>query len=827
MKLKILVDASHVEEKRVAIINEKNKLEEFEWETSTKQHCKSNIYLAKIIRVEPSLQAAFVDFGGNRHGFLAFNEIHPDYYQIPISDKEKLEEELAKEQIKKKSELEDIAFETMENPLEGSEDTAHEASHTQNSGQEEQGFQAMEGTIELQTMDESLEIQTFGGNIAGEETKEDSAETAGKSSSRDLKSLRRFRRYKIQEVIKRNQILLVQVVKEERGNKGAALTTYLSLAGRYSVLMANTPHAGGISRKISNPTDRKRLREVLGEVPTEEKQSLIIRTAGQGRTKLEIKRDFEYLVRTWDKIRERTLNSLAPSLIYEEGDIIRSVIRDLYSKDVEEILIEGEEDYKTAKAFMKTLVPSHAKKVQLYKDETVSLFRKFEVEKQIEDIQNLTARLPSGGSLVINVTEALVAIDINSGKSTRERHIEETAFNTNLEAATEIARQLRLKDLGGLVVVDFIDMENSSHIQAVERRLRESLKQDRARIQVGRISQFGLLELSRQRLRPSILESLTQPCQACSGTGYIRSVESTALALLRSLEDVGIQGKVSDVEVAVSAALVLYLFNNKRSSIESIERKFNLKIRLVQDITLTEEAFVLKNSPSKIPPSNAKESSKNKSKNTPLEPSESRSTDDPEAPSKETSKKKEFKSSETLSNHADSLEKTSGNRRRKRRKKKGNPNDKESVVMTTEDLASKDSSKSLGNTKEDSEPELESGTDQKQRQGQRQRQGAESPAVAQGSNHGKDPKSHDPSGTKKPRRRRRRSSSVSTKEKPSSSAQKDTDAKTVSQNSPVKSLKQEASVPLPALSSVANDQSTPPEQNAGKKRQGWWKKLLN
>jgi len=539
MAKKMLIDATHAEEQRVAIMDG-NRLDDFEAETSTKQQFKGNIYLAKVIRVEPSLQAAFVEFGNNRHGFLPFSEIHPDYYRIPISERRPIEPRPA-EPVVVTQEATQVVTE-MTDAVPASE-------------------LAVDETIEM---------------IDDEET---------------FTRRPKLYHYKIQEVIKRRQIMLIQVVKEERGNKGAALTTYLSLPGRYCVLMPNAGHrSGGISRKITDPEDRKRLREILNDVPIPEGISLIVRTAGQDRNKLEIRRDFEYLLRLWSEIRETTLKSIAPKLIYAEGDLIKRTIRDNYDKEVDEILIEGEEGYKEAKAFMKTLIPSHAKKVKLYKEQ-VPLFHHYGVEIQIDAIMNPVATLPSGGSIVINPTEALVAVDVNSGKSTRERHIDETALKTNLEAADEIVRQMRLRDLGGLIVIDFIDMNDSKHIQAVEKRLKDALRNDRARIQVGRISQFGLLELSRQRLRPSIIETNMKPCPHCKGAGVIRSIESMALHVLRAIEAEGIAGQNAEILVNVPADVDLYLLNQKRAMLINMEQRYNLFAQIQRDNNLVAPEF--------------------------------------------------------------------------------------------------------------------------------------------------------------------------------------------------------------------------------------------
>lgn len=532
MARKMLIDATHPEESRVAVIDG-NRLEDYEAETSTKQQFKGNIYLAKVIRIEPSLQAAFVEYGQNRHGFLPFAEIHPDYYRIPVGDRP------ATEQTEKTSESDQALSETLSDAL-------------------------PEVTNEAPTTELLLE-----------EANEDEEEIVTRRP--------RTYNYKIQEVIKRRQIMLIQVVKEERGNKGAALTTYLSLPGRYCVLMPNAGHrSGGISRKITDTSTRKRLRDILNDLPIPDGMSLIVRTAGQDRNKLEIRRDFEYLIRLWGDIREKTLASIAPELIYAEGDIIKRSIRDNYGKDIDEIWVDGEEGYKAARTMMKALTPSHVKKVKQHKDET-SLFQKHGVDTQIDAIMAPVASLPSGGSIVINPTEALVAIDVNSGKATRERHIDETALKTNLEAADEVARQMKLRDLGGLVVIDFIDMADQKHIQQVEKRLRDAVKNDRARIQLGRISQFGLMELSRQRLRPSIIEANMKACPHCRGSGMVRSTESMALFVLRAIEAAGVAGKSASVMVTVPSDIDLYLLNQKRSNILLIEQRYNMSVMIQRD----------------------------------------------------------------------------------------------------------------------------------------------------------------------------------------------------------------------------------------------------
>lgn len=541
MVKKMLIDAAHKEEVRVAILDGA-RLDDFEGETSSKKQLKGNIYLAKVIRIEPSLQAAFVEFGNNRHGFLPFAEIHPDYYRIPVGDR------TAQDTVPLEDVLPSADVETA-TALESVLPQIHEP----------------EQPTEL-VVDESLDL----------------------SDDEDGVIMRpKPYKYKIQEVVKRRQIMLIQVVKEERGNKGAALTTYLSLPGRYCVLMPNAGHrSGGISRKIADVKDRQRLRKILNELNIPEGMSLIVRTAGQERNKLEIRRDFEYLLRLWNEIREATLTSIAPILIYAEGDLIKRAIRDGYNKDIDQILIEGEEAYKSAKNFMKTLMPSHAKKVQAYRDTSMPLFQRHQVEPQIDAIMNPVATLPSGGSIVINPTEALVAIDVNSGKSTRERHIDDTALKTNLEAADEVARQMRLRDLGGLIVVDFIDMNDPKHILAVEKRLRDAVKRDRARIQIGRISQFGLLELSRQRLRPSIIEANMMPCSHCHGTGLVRSLESMALYVLRAIESEGIAGRSAEIVVTMPPGVDLYILNQKRATLINLEQRYKMSVIIQRDESL-------------------------------------------------------------------------------------------------------------------------------------------------------------------------------------------------------------------------------------------------
>jgi ribonuclease E len=552
MSMRMLIDARHPEETRVAVVKG-NRIEEFDFESAEHKQLKGNIYLAKVTRVEPSLQAAFVDYGGNRHGFLAFSEIHPDYYQIPRADREALlreeAEHAAEEERLRAAELDDG---------ESGDEIADEFSD------ETEGEEGDAPTEEAGTGSNRSPVD----------------ESAADELRKKRQALRR--RYKIQDVIQRRQVLLVQVVKEERGNKGAALTTYLSLAGRYCVLMPNTSHGGGISRKISNGADRKRLKSIMSDLKLPSTMGLIVRTAGLSRTKTEIKRDFDYLARLWDEIRERTLSSTAPALIYRDSDLIKRAIRDLYHREIEEVIVEGEEGYKAARGFMKLLMPSHVRRVKLH-SETTPLFQRHGVEDQLSAMYQPIVQLKSGGYLVINPTEALVSIDINSGRSTREHNIEQTAFNTNLEAAQEIARQLRLRDMAGLIVIDFIDMEQNSHVRKVEKAMKEALKNDRARIQVGRISSFGLMEMSRQRLRTGVLEASTKPCPHCEGTGLMRTAASAGLSALRILEDEAARGRGERILLRAGKEAAVYVLNKKRAELADIEQRYGVMIEIVID----------------------------------------------------------------------------------------------------------------------------------------------------------------------------------------------------------------------------------------------------
>jgi ribonuclease E len=558
MTMRMLIDARHREETRVAVVKG-NRIEEFDFESAERKQLKGNIYLAKVTRVEPSLQAAFVDYGGNRHGFLAFSEIHPDYYQIPREDREALLREEAEHAAAEAALRGDV-----------DDDEALDAHHDDDGQDHDRPDSDLEEDLDA----DSEEAETAG-VAAGHDD-----HSAAEDLRRKRMALRR--RYKIQDVIHRRQVLLVQVVKEERGNKGAALTTYLSLAGRYCVLMPNTTHGGGISRKISNVGDRKRLKSILADLALPSTMGCIVRTAGLQRTKTEIKRDFDYLARLWDGIRENTLKSSAPALIHEDSDLIRRAIRDIYNRDIDEVIVEGDDGYKHARDFMKLLMPSHVKKVRAYSD-AVPLFQRYGAEDQLAAMYNPVVQLKSGGYLVINPTEALVSIDINSGRSTREHGIEATAVGTNLEAAQEIARQLRLRDMAGLVVIDFIDMEHNSNVRKVEKAMKAALANDRARIQVGRISSFGLMEMSRQRLRTGVLEASTRTCPHCEGTGLVRTASSAGLSALRMLEEEAAKGQGSRLVLRASQEAAFYVLNRKRAELAEIEARYGVFIDIISD----------------------------------------------------------------------------------------------------------------------------------------------------------------------------------------------------------------------------------------------------
>ena len=657
MAKKMLIDATHAEETRVVVVDG-NKVEEFDFESQNKRQIAGNIYLAKVTRVEPSLQAAFVDYGGNRHGFLAFSEIHPDYYQIPVADREALmaEEKAYAEAMAAEAEQEEQkpkrtrrrrakpAAQRSSDPIETREVSAvdgmetidlipEDAAETTASLVQSDPFEASSETAESQNTAEAApesapEADAVSEDEEGVAEPEDDAQdqdggqdqdeddlsddgiesVAQEDDSEDVRPVRkpRPRRYKIQEVIKVRQIMLIQVVKEERGNKGAALTTYLSLAGRYCVLMPNTARGGGISRKITNAADRKKLKEIATTIVVPEGAGLIVRTAGAKRTKTEIKRDYEYLQRMWEQIRELTLKSSAPAAIYEEGDLIKRSIRDLYNRDIDEVLVEGAAGYRNAKDTMKMIMPSHAKNVKHYVD-PMPLFARFQIESFMDGMFNPTVQLKSGGYLVIGITEALVAIDVNSGRATKEGSIEQTALNTNLEAAEEVARQLRLRDLAGLIVIDFIDMDERRNNIAVEKRLKDKLQSDRARIQVGRISGFGLMEMSRQRLRPGMLEASTQPCAHCHGTGLIRSQDSLGLTILRELEEEGGRARSKEVLIKAPISIANFLINQKREHISQIEQRHGMAVRIEADPFLVSPDYSIEKfkTATRIVPANA------------------------------------------------------------------------------------------------------------------------------------------------------------------------------------------------------------------------------
>ncbi|MBK6801065.1 MAG: Rne/Rng family ribonuclease [Novosphingobium sp.] len=602
MNTRMLIDARHPEETRVAVLKG-NRIDEFDFESADHKQIKGNIYLAKVTRVEPSLQAAFVDFGGNRHGFLAFSEIHPDYYQIPKEDREAL---LAEEAAHAEEEAALRAIAEGEEDFVGDDDLGETLADDM-AGTSHQSYadeDSFGGVTEIDTSEKDEVATIEDGHVEngfdhdGEEASEDTDSAndrrrrgrrrqGGRGHAKEADELRAKRmalrrRYKIQDVIQRRQVLLVQVVKEERGNKGAALTTYLSLAGRYCVLMPNSSHGGGISRKISSASDRKRLKSIIAELQLPKSMGCIVRTAGLSRTKPEIKRDFDYLARLWDGIRETTLGSSAPALIHSDSDLIKRAIRDIYNRDIEEVVVEGETGYRAARDFMKLLMPSHAKRVKQYAD-PVPLFQRYGAEDQLTAMYDPVVQLKSGGYIVINPTEALVSIDINSGRSTKEHGIEATALNTNLEAAREIARQLRLRDMAGLVVIDFIDMEYNSNVRKVEKAMKDALKNDRARIQVGRISGFGLMEMSRQRLRTGVLEATTRSCPHCDGTGLVRTASSAGLSALRLIEDEAAKGKGTVISLFASTEAAVYLLNAKRADLGEIEERYGVRVEVLPE----------------------------------------------------------------------------------------------------------------------------------------------------------------------------------------------------------------------------------------------------
>ena len=598
MQKKLLIDASHQEETRIVLLNNQQ-VEEFDFESINKKQIAGNIYLAKVTRVEPSLQAAFLDYGGNRHGFLAFSEIHPDYYQIPIADKKLLLENTFVEdeknnciEVEYTNEDQDN-LNSHENEIFSSEDLSQiqKILSFDNIEDINRKLSFHSDEKEEKIIIEFKELDNFTSDLS---YNYEPIKTKPISPARDTSNLSKLakqkkffnkNKYKIQEVIKVRQVLLIQVVKDERGNKGAALTTYISLAGRYCVLMPNTARGGGISRKITNVGDRKKLKETAKEFSIPDKMGLIIRTAGAKKTKSEIKKDYEYLLRQWEQIRNLTLQSIAPCPIYEEGSVIKRTIRDLYSKDISEIIVEGDMGFNEAKDYMKMLMPTHSKKIKKYNDK-IPIFSFFNVEEYLSGMFNPTVQLKSGGYIVIGITEALVAIDVNSGKATKESGIEETALRTNIEAADEIARQLRMRDLAGLIVIDFIDMEERRNNSLVEKRIRDSLKIDRARIQVGKISSFGLLEMSRQRLRYGMIEATTMLCTNCHGTGLTRSNENLSLSILRKLENLQLEKTIKGINVKVPVDIANYILNQKRRYLSEIEKGINTNIFIISDLTL-------------------------------------------------------------------------------------------------------------------------------------------------------------------------------------------------------------------------------------------------
>ncbi|WP_417827034.1 Rne/Rng family ribonuclease [Thalassospira povalilytica] len=794
MVKRMLIDATHAEESRVVVING-NRLEEYDVETSTKKQIKGNIYLAKVTRVEPSLQAAFVDYGGNRHGFLAFSEIHSDYYQIPVADREALSQGGA--QVKDAEIVEDNIGETDDSPKKEKKSTrsrsrrkprAKDKDETQDasesdatdgetvvdadaanptdgasdgavSSDEEETKPRRRRTRNRRKKSDDADAQASdassdeaasgdanadsnggsdddnspsGGNAAmsadvaelsvdvdadGDDSEEDAPSADAGTEEEEIEDLggddtdefveshsrQLQKRYKIQEVIKRRQIILVQVVKEERGNKGAALSTFLSLAGRYCVLMPNTPRGGGISRKITNAKDRKRLKSILAELEIPDGMAVIVRTAGAERTKAEIKRDFDYLMRLWDRIRETTLQSQAPCLIYEEADLIKRSIRDLYARDVDEVLVEGDDGYRVAKDFMKMLMPSHAKRVQPYKDQGVPLFHRFQVESQLDAMLNPVVQLKSGGYIVINPTEALVAIDVNSGRSTRERNIEETAYKTNLEAAEELARQLRLRDLAGLIVVDFIDMEDHRNQASVERKLKEAMRNDRARLQIGRISPFGLLEMSRQRLRPSLVESAFEVCSHCRGVGLVRSIESAALHLLRVIEEEGMRRRSGALTVHVASEVALYILNRKRDSLAEIEQRYGFTVMIFGDDSL-------------ISPDHRIERTRAKKGDEQEEAAPVLNTDSVSLTAIESPVEADDEEEETVRGDDDDQ---GGKRRRRRRRRRGRNDDRDDRTENQQDATDSDAEDADGSDRNGSDDDDEDSNRKRRRRGKR------------------------------------------------------------------------------------------------------------
>ena len=868
MTKRMLIDAGHREETRVAVSDGRD-LQEFDVESAVKSQLKGNIYLAKVTRVEPSLQAAFIEYGGNRHGFLAFSEIHPDYFQIPVSDREELAAEQARlvEEAKRESEDDDDDEAQSDDldddgndEIDDNDDVAanddaddDEDSDGESGADEEATPDAVDDSDETTAEDEAGEEKSADNADQNDDGEDDTAsastEAAERPKSRSCR--RRSRRrsngneegderaesamhaailkrgYRIQEVIKRRQILLIQVVKEERGNKGAALTTYLSIAGRYCVLMPNTPRGGGISRKIADAKQRRRLKEVASSLEVPEGMGLIIRTAGQGRTKVEIKRDFNSLLKQWEEIRSDTLQATAPSLIYEEANIIKRAIRDLYAKDIDEVLVEGDEGYKMAKSYMKLLMPSHAARVKPYKENT-SLFHRYEVERQLDAMHSPVVQLKSGGYIVINATEALVAIDVNSGRSTKERNIEETAVKTNVEAAIEIARQLRLRDLAGLVVIDFIDMDEHRNERTVERKFKEAVKVDRARIQIGRISGFGLMELSRQRLRPSLQEALSQPCVHCGGSGYMRSTESTVLHVLRGIEDEALKGRAAAIRVLVPTKVALYVLNEKRQALLDIEERQGLSVIVERDDKLIAPEFRIEI----ITPSGNEPVTEEK----PAEPGTARDDD----------------------NRQSDGEEGEGRRRKRRRRRRKNRSD-ESETDTTESRDDDGDGDSNASSGDDEDGDGERKRRRRGKRGGRRRRGREESEKEQtesnddapqmdsaGDDSAADKAPHDDDAEETPKPRRRRSRSKAKVEIEDDAGE---ETETGTDESSAESIPAEASEPSgdapetrrtpepePVAEGVTTKVIAPPSDTAdepeqttakpkGPPKRGWWQKI--
>lgn len=905
MSKKMLIDAANPEEVRVCVLD-KNRVEDFDFESSARKPLRGNIYLARVTRVEPSLQAAFIEYGGNRHGFLAFSEIHPDYYQIPVSDRQAIQEAEALEaslaaqlnlaardddddldsdshddhdlledktvddetsEPTLKAETDDqpdselsvasedkAATSETDSPLDDDENAPHaeEEEEEEEDGEEEAedrliDEKSADENIDLDKEEIEIEPSTEVAPTETDDADETDAEDNGIASAKDLadedddaeddnddeldatshaallekfKEARRnrmklVRSYKIQEVIKRRQIILVQVVKEERGNKGAALTTYMSLAGRYCVLMPNTARGGGISRKIPNAGDRKKLRRVVNSLSVPDGMGLIIRTAGAKRTKAEIKRDYDYLSRLWENIRALTLKSVAPSIIYEEASLIKRAIRDLYDKDIDKVSVEGEAGYREAKDFMKMLMPSHAKNVQRYK-ETVPLFLKHGVENQLDAMYQPNVRLKSGGYIVINQTEALIAVDVNSGKATRERNIERTALATNIEAAVETARQCRLRDLAGLIVIDFIDMEEHKNNRTVEKKFKEALKSDRARIQVGRISSFGLLEMSRQRRRSGIVDGTTQACPTCSGAGAVRSVEMAALRILRAAEADAVNTRESIMRINTATDVALYILNHKRDWLNRLEEAYGISIEILGDIKKAGDQYDIEKS------GPAREVRK---KTTHISADLGSSEADDDQPSPDADASSELP--------ADDEEQKPKKRRRRRRRKKS---DQEENASANDDAAAsasedKEDATTASDDKADREEDDEDKPKRRRRRGRRggrrnnRRRDGEEGSETEASQSDDADNADDKGNNETPDRTPAAASmSVSMKlpepEKVDASSQRDNESKSATSSAPEAAAEKEGGSEPQAKAEESG------EKVKRKTRKGWWQRAL-